>query len=337
MTTFVRSASLTKYSDVARVLGVDPVQMVRHVGLDQACLYTPDLRIPEARLAELLEVSAKSSDCQSLGLLMAESWRLSDFGAISLLLQQQPTLRHALSQLKNYDHLLSDSVAVEVTDFPEIAVVHVVLVTERPDPGRQVVELAVGATLSLVRTLLGVPWRPRSVHFSHSAPASLQIHRRLFGPMVEFDSEFDGIVVSQHDLDRLNPLADVNLARYAKEFLDMQPRVRRDSMADDVRRSLHSLLPRGQHAIELVGQDLGLSPRSLQRRLEQAGESYSSLISDVRSKLALRHLANPGCSVSQVAGLLGFSEVSAFSRWFSAQFGMSPTDWRRDTRNRAAG
>ncbi len=329
MTILVRSASLTKFSEIARSVGIDPVKMVRHVGLDRTCLYTPDLRIPEVRLAEVLETSAKSSDFHP-GLLMAESWRLSDFGVVSLLLQHQPSLRHVLSDLAHYRHLLSDSVAVEVADIGDVAVVRVMLITGRPDPGRQVVELAVGVALCLLRTILGSQWMPRSVHFSHPAPAGLQVHRRLFGPRLEFNSEMDGIVLSRQDMDRSNPLSDARLTGYARGFLDMQPRLQHDAIADDVRRTLHALLPSGRHAIELVGQNLGLSARSLQRQLEQASESYSSLLNDVRGELAMRHLGNPTCSVSQVAGLLGFSEVSVFSRWFSTQFSMSPTRWRSD-------
>lgn len=337
MTTLVRSASLTKFSEVARAAGIDAERMVRRVGLDRSCLYTPDLRIPEIRLAEILEASAKSSDFQSPGLLVAESWRLSDFGALGLLLQHQPSLRHVLANLGQYRHLLSDSVAVQVADIAEVCVVRVTLVTGRPDPGRQVVELAVGATLCLFRAVLGPSWMPRSVHFVHPAPASVQLHRRVFGPRIEFNSELDGVVLSREDMDRPNPQADARLAAYARDFLDLQPRPQQDTIADDVRRALHALLPSGRHAVELVGQNLGLSARSLQRQLEQAGESYSNLVNEVRSALALRHLGNPACSISQVAGLLGFSEISAFSRWFSAQFGMSPTRWRSQAHDRSVG
>lgn len=328
MATLVRSASLTKFSEIARTVGLDPEQIIRHVGLDRSCLYTPDLRIPEIRLAEILEVSAKSTDFRSPGLQVAESWRLSDFGALGLLLQYQPSLRHVLSNLSQYRHLLSDSVEVQVADIANSCVVRVMLVTGRPDPGRQVVELAVGAALCLFRAVLGPKWMPRSVHFIHPAPTSVLLHRRVFGPHIEFKSELDGIVLSREDMDRQNPLADVRLATYAKNFLDLQPRPRENTIADDVRRALHALLPSGRHALELVGQNLGLSVRTLQRQLEQSGESYSALINEVRGVLARRHLSDLACPISHVAGLLGFSEVSTFSRWFSTQFGMSPTRWR---------
>lgn len=330
MAILVRSASLIKYSDIARSAGIDPVRVVQDAGLDPACLYAPDLRIPESALARVFEASAKSSELQSLGVRIGESWRLSDFGALSLYLQHQPTLRHVLAEIEQYRHLLSDSVSIRVADFPDIAVMHIVLVTGRPDPGREVVELTVGAVFSLIRSILGPQWKPRGVYFAHTAPESLRVHRPFFGPNVEFGCDFDAIVLAQHELDRPNPLADAALARYAKELLDLRPRARRDSIADDVRRAMHTLLPQGHGAIEQVGQRLGLTPRTLQRQLEQAGESFSALMNEVRRELAVRYLSNRRYTVSEVADLVGFSEISAFSRWFSTEFGKPPTRWRSD-------
>ncbi|MDW3685113.1 AraC family transcriptional regulator [Cupriavidus sp. CV2] len=330
MSTLIRSALLVKYSEIARTLGVDPERMIHHVGADRTCILSPDLHVPESWLAKVLESTEQASSCSSVGLLMAEAWRLSDFGPISLLLQHQPTLRHALGQVETYRHLLSESVTVHVEESDEIAVVHQHLTTERPNPGRQPVELSVGALLSLMKSMLGGRWKPRSVHFSHPAPASLHIHHRLFGTRVEFGCDFDGIALDRQDLDRPNPLGDVSLSRYAKEFLDHSSVGRQVSMASNVRRTVHLLLPRGRSGIDQVGEKLGLSARTLQRRLEQEGEEFSSLVNDVRRGLARRYLGDHRYPVSQVAILVGFSEVSTFSRWFSTQFGKSPTRWRGD-------
>jgi len=330
MSTLIRSALLVKFSEIAPTLGVDPERMIHHVGADLSCIGSPDLHVPEPWLARVLESTERAASCPSVGLLIAEGWRLSDFGPISLLLQYQPTLRHALGQLETYRHLISESVAVHIEEVGDIAIVHQQLITERPNPGRQPVELSLGALLSLMKCMLGGGWKPRSVHFSHAAPTKLQIHHRLFGARVEFGCEFNGIMLDRQDLDRPNPLGDVNLARYAREFLDRTPLGRQVSTASNVRRAVHQLLPQGRSNIEQVGQRLGMSSRTLQRRLEQDGEEFSSLVNEVRRALACRYLADHRYPVSQVAILLGFSEVSTFSRWFSAQFGKPPTRWRDD-------
>jgi AraC-like DNA-binding protein len=329
VTTLVRSATIAKYSEVARGVGIDPVRMLDRVGLDRSCLHMPDLRIPEASLAEVLESSASAAEGGSLGLLVGETWRLSDFGVISLLLQHQPTLRDALRELERYRHLISDSVVLNVTEHRSLAVLRINLVTDRPLPGRQPVELAVGALLSLCRFHLEPRWMPRSVHFTHPAPASVRIHLRAFGPRLEFGSEFDGIVLDRDELDHVNPASSLQMARYARQYVDLQPRGGPASIVDDVRRAVHAQLTRGGHRLEQVGATLGTSPRTLQRQLEQAGESFQSLVNDVRREQAMRYLEGRAHNVSQVAELLGFSETSVFSRWFGNQFGVPPSQWGR--------
>lgn len=327
----VRSVSLAKYSTVARGLGIDPVRMLRHVGLDPSCLLTPDLRIPETSLAHILEASSQSADSSALGLLMGESWRLSDFGVLSLLLQHQPTLRHALTELQQYRHLLSDSVVVDITDHAPLSIVQCALVTGRTHPGRQPMELAVAALLSLCHHQLGRDWMPRRVHFSHPAPPSIWIHQRVFGFHLEFGSGFDGIVLSKEELDRHNPLSDPHMARYAKDFIDLQPR--RDQpqqVSQAVLRAVHILMPRGMHNIEQVGLTLGMSVRTLQRQLGQEGAQFLSLVNDVRREQALRLIEGQAHSITEVAQRVGFTETSAFSRWFGQQFGVAPSRWKKD-------
>ena len=327
MNTLARSVTLAKFTNVAKGLGIDAERMASHVGLDRQCLFTPDLRIPEASLAEVLEVSAKSADCSTLGLLIGESWRLADFGVLSLLLQHQPTLRQTLVEMMRNRHLLSDTVIVEIAEYPNVAVLHLTLATGRPRQERHTTEVSIGALLSVCRFHLGAAWKPRRVHFTHAAPASLQTHQRVFGHALEFDSEFNGLVVSIDDLDRVNPASDADMARYAQSFIDMQPRNSERSIAHEVRRSVHALLPHGRGHIDQVSQSLGLSTRTLQRQLEQTGDSFQALVNEVRREQAVRYLEGRAHSIAQITQLLGFAETSAFSRWFSQQFKVPPSRW----------
>jgi AraC-like DNA-binding protein len=328
MTTLVRSVILSKFSEVARPLGIDPVRMMRHVGLDQTCFSTPDARVPEEALAEVLETAALDGNCVPLGLLVGESWRLSDFGALSLLLQHQPSLRCSLEALRHYRHLLSDSVFIEVSEQGGVATVQCVLVTGRGHAGRQPTELALGVLLSLCRFHLGPQWTPRGVHFAHAAPPQSQGHRRILGTRLEFDAEFDGIVLGSQELDMPNPLGDVQMAGYARELLDRLPRHSETCLRDEVRRALHLLLPRGESSLERVAASLGTSARSMQRQLGVTGNSFQDLLNEVRGEHSLRMLEAGTYSVARMSELTGFAETSAFSRWFSRHFGVPPSKWK---------
>ena len=96
------------------------------------------------------------------------------------------------------------------------------------------------------------------------------------------------------------------------------------------------LLPAGRATLEQVGANLGQHPRALQRQLEREGRSFAMLLNEVRRELALRYLASPAQSVGAVARMTGYATPSSFSRWFAAEFGMSPAQWRAEERAEAA-
>ena len=153
----------------------------------------------------LLEESARRSGCPTFGLQMAESWRMSDFGVISLLLTHQPTLRDALAATIRHRHLLNDSLSLWIEDAGELVIVREELVGEGAARSRQAIELAIGVIFRMFRALLGPHWRPREVRFTHPAPPQLGVHRRIFGTRVAFGQQFNGIVCAASDIDRPNP------------------------------------------------------------------------------------------------------------------------------------
>jgi len=333
MTALVRAAALSNYAEVARPLGLDPQRMLRRAHLDPSILGKPDVRIPATSVATLLETSARESGCATLGLRMAESRRLSDFGAVSLLLTHQATMRDVLATLARYLHLLNEALTMHVENAGELVIIREELVAETPIASRQSTELAIGTLFRVFRTLMGSRWQPYSVNFAHAAPADLSVHRRLFGLSARFDSEFNGIVCTDADLDRLNPTADAVMARYARQFVETLPDAAMQSATLETRKTIYLLLPLGQATIETVARGLGRNVRTLQRQLEAEGAIFSSLVNDVRRELAVRYLANPAYTMTRVAEMLGYAQLSSFTRWFAAEFAVPPTRWRAQPKN----
>lgn len=326
MITLVRAAVLTNFFEVAQALGFNPRASLQRVGLAEAMLRDPELRIPSDSAVALLEDAAERSGCESFGLRMAESRQLSNFGAVSLLISHQPTLRDALATTIDYRHLLNESLAMHIEDAGRQVVVREEVVANAPT--RQATELAIGVLFRMCAALMGSRWHPHSVNFTHAAPNDLRLHRRVFACPLEFDAEFNGIVLSASDLDAPNPSADPNMARYARQFVDAMPSARQSSIVLEVRRAIYLMLPMGRATSALVAQGLGTSVRSLQRQLDQSGCSFTSLLNDVRRELAPRYLENPKFSLGKISELLGYSTQGSFTRWFEAQFGRVPSAWR---------
>ena len=337
MPSLVRAASLTNYSEVARGAGLDPLRMLADAGLSASVLREPDLMLPADRVGQLLESSAAASGLESFGLRMAESRQLSNLGRVGMLIRDQPTLRDSIAVLVRYQAMLNGSLSVMIEESAGVVVIREEVTVGRAQPVRQAIELALGVMLRLMRQVLGEHWRPRRVCFMHAAPRDAGTHLRVFGPCVEFDHDFNGIVCAKADLDAPNPSADPAMARYAQELLDTALQSRPPSMLDDVRRTVLLLLPSGRCSIEQVAAHLGVVCRTVQRRLSEQGVSFSTLVNDLRVELAERHVVNSDRSLTDVAALLGFSAPSGFSRWYHAQFGCSPTQARaaRPTRRSA--
>ena len=328
MTSLVRAASLTNYSEVARAAGLDPARMLADAGLGSDALREPDLRIPAERVALLLENSATASGMEAFGLRMAETRQLSNLGPVGLLIRDQPTLRESLFVLLRYHAMLNGSLSLMIEEAAGVVVIREAVIVGSAQPVRQAIELAVGVILRLMRQTLGATWRPRRVCFAHPAPRDASVHLRVFGPCVEFDHDFDGIVCAKADLDAPNPSADPAMARYAQQLLDVAMATQGPTILDDVRRTVLLLLPSGRCSIEQVAEHLGVVCRTIQRRLAEQGLSFSSLVNDLRIELATRHVTEGSRPLTEVAAMLGFSAPSGFSRWYHTQFGCSAKESR---------
>ncbi|MCO8312959.1 AraC family transcriptional regulator [Pseudomonas mandelii] len=328
MSGLVRSASLTNYVEIARSLHVDHLQQLRLVGLDPQCLLQPDLKIPNEAVARLLESSAREAGVDDFGLRMAETRKLSNLGPLALLWRDEPTIRSALKAFRDFLYLHNQGLVLNIEESGGVVVLRMEQVTVGNLPVRQAMELSVAVIHRLLKTLLGNHWHPSVVCFRHAAPLDDSRHRRVFATSVQFNSLMDGLVCSSTDLDKALPSADPDMARYVHQYLHSIREQSKTALLEQVRQMIWTVLPTGHCSVEQVAANLGWDRRTLHRKLAQEGETFSSLLDQVRAELAMRHLAHSNQPLSEIAGVLGFSELSAFSRWFRRHFDCSPSTWR---------
>ena len=328
MVPLAHTAVLKNYLDVTQQFNINPYLLLSDVGLCQSQLHDSKQRIPVDKAIALLEQSAQLSGCESFGLHMAEQRQISDFGEISLLLSYQHTLRDAIQTIVRYRNFINNSLAIYIEQVGKTVIIREEVVSIGSPYSRQSTELALGILHRFCAALLPNKWRPLSIHFTHSAPKDLSVHKRVFGCSLEFGSEFNGIVCTAAELDTANPQANTAMAEHAQRFLDILPNESESSMIFDIRKSIYLLLPMGRATIDQIAQTHGMNVRTLQRRLEIYKTSFSHLINDVRRNLVFRYLQNLNYSLGQVSDILGYSTPSSFTRWFISQFGMAPINWR---------
>jgi AraC-like DNA-binding protein len=328
MRSTIRSATLIGYADLARSVGLDPHRLMRKCGLDPSCLSDPDTRIDAAAVAKLLETSAADSGLEDFGLRLSKARRLSNLGPFSLVVREETTARRALETLARYLQLHSEMLSIRIEDAGNLVILRVDIVPGERMPRRQGLELFVGYLFRILRELLGPSWRPQRILFMHSPPASLSGHIALFGRIVDFGADFNGIACRAEDLAGPLPAADPVMSRYARQYLDAMISRPDMTLADKVRSLVRDMLPLGRCSIEKVAQHLGVDRRTVHRHLAQSGETFSSLVDDVRGELAEGYLEGNKRRLADVADLLGFSALSAFSRWHKRHFGFTTTERR---------
>ena len=171
------------------------------------------------------------------------------------------------------------------------------------------------------------------MHVVHKAPRDLSVWRRVFPAPIEFENSFNGFSCSSETMLIPTPLADPTMARHARYLLNLMPLASApENLGDRVRRTISQLLPSGRATVDQVAAQLGMSARSLQRRLDEEGLQFAELLNGVRQELATAYLAGSTRPVTSVAALLGYSSPSSFTRWFAGSFGMSPQVWRATKR-----
>lgn len=328
MPSLVRAAALTNYVAIAQAAGLDPWAMVRKAGLSATCLDDPDLRISVDKAMQLLELSAARAGVEAFGLLMVEGRRLSNLGVLGLLTREEATLREALLSAQRYGRVHNDALVQHLEESNGIGTIQEDLLSHSRQSTRQGIEMVVGVTVRMIRVFLGADWRARRICFRHPEPGDLSVHRRVLGQTPEFNCDFNGIVCTSRDLDTPITSADPVMSAYLHQQLKVD-QLASVGVADEVRQMIMLLMPRQRCTADQIARLMGINRRTLHRRLASEGQSYVNLLQDIRRELARRYVAERRRSLREVSSLLGFGELSSFSRWYRQSFGATAEQVRR--------
>lgn len=332
----MRSGSLNGYVELVKSLDRDPYAFMRTVGLQAKFLEDPEMLIPRDAVRELLEITARATQTEDLALRLAGQRKLSALGPISLVLREEPTPRDALNTLCRYLKLVNASLIIRVEDTDSVVIIREDLLPSPGLPMRQSVELAVGSMFRMLSELIGQHWQPLEVCFTHRPPTDVSAHRAFFRRSVKFNQEFNGLVCMASDLSKPRDLGDQVAAGFARKYLEAALRGRNESVQETCRQLILALLPGGACTAREVARHLQVDRRTLHRRLDAEGLTFSGLLDQVRSDLVKHHLRESDLPLGEVAELLGFSRPSSFSHWFHSLFGCSASQWSKQAADMAA-
>lgn len=323
----VRAAALTGLAALCRTHGVDAAGLLRDADLPRNIETEPDRRVPVLSVNLAFELAAVACGCEDFGLRLSELRGFANLGPISLLARDEPTVGGALAAIEAYLPLHNDALAIARERYGAVVVIKSNVLG--PGPKIQASDIAVAMLNRILVQLAGRDWRPEEACLTRARPADVARFRQVLGPRIRFNAEFDGIVVRADVLDRPNPMADAGLKPYASQLFRAAGAERFGSTTDRVRHMLALLLANGRCTAGYVASRLGLSRRTLTRKLADEGTRFLELLDEAREEVARRQLAAGLRSLADISELLGFSSPAAFSTWFRHRHGVAPREWRK--------
>jgi len=323
----VKGAALDGFHELVTELGANPHAVLRAGGLVFDAL-DRDAWISYRAFLNVLELAATHTGCAHFGLLLSQRQDFGMLGVVGFIIREAPDVRTALVELSRYFHTYNQGATVILKVEGNRAILSYDTKL-RWVPMYQQFDLAAGVGLNFMRFFCGPQWRPGAVHFPHARPVDVRPYERLFRCPLAFDTEVSGMVFAASELDRKLDHADPALHRLLETHLALVRHSHPDDFQGQVRDLIKQALMTGDCSIERVADYLSINKRTLQRRLKPLGTSFKQLLEDVRFDLATRYLVESGSSLSTLAHMLCYSELSVFSNAFRQRFGVSPREWRR--------
>lgn len=309
--------------DALTACGLDGNRLAVQAGIKQETLEIIESGVWVKEIVRLWELAVAATGNEAIGLLAAQTFRPSSVGVLGYSMMSSPNLFEALQRGVRYSGSVTTATTASLTRIDDGYRFAFHIMTGVIDVQRQNHEYVVSSFLQFFRWIAGRDLRPIRVEFMHPKPSEIAAYQNFFDCPLAFGTAHSALVFSERDIARRlltsNPLLT--------EILDHAAEQRTQEMGkaqttQRVRQLIVLALPQGEPTREGIANVMGVSSRTLQRRLQDENRSFHQVLEDVRRDLAERYLAKPDISMADVAGLLGFSDQSSFTRaahrWFDA-------------------
>lgn len=287
-------------------------------------------RWPIDHITRLWRAAVHCTQDAGFGLKAGAGVGPASFNVVSYLLQSAPTLRAALALVQKYQRLISDGGRFQTITGPEAC-----WVVYHPRQGALAfsphqIESVLAAVVVFARWVTGSALRPQRVQLSQARIGPLAGYREVFQCPVDFEQAFSGVLLANAQLDAPLPQANAQLAQahHQQAAARLAALSRQDGLEQTLRVWIASQLQGQAPARAQAARALGLSERTLARRMRAEGLSYSALLDGVRRDAALQAVAQTTRALSDIALALGYAEPSVFTRAFRRWTGATPGQWR---------
>lgn len=320
---WVRSGVLAHAPQLVQELGGDLTQVCESVGVTETMIEDGDIPVRFSQVMQFFDLAGRLCATPDFGLRLAERQTLAVLGPIWLLMQNAPDVKQMLLDLKQYATLHSRGLGGDIVAIADGLTLSYHIVDPGPVDDRQTIELGLALLCKELRRHAPQGWQPVSVQLRYRPPVELARYRRIFGPNLVFNQELNAVTIDTAILSCPLNNARSPHHRVLSELLRQQQSQLPDDIVRSVTSVVRTLIPIGICTLQQVAQRLALSQRTLQRRLHDAGISFATIQDQVRADLALKYLQQSALKASEIAEILGYSDLTALSRSFRRWHGVS--------------
>ncbi|MBE8591305.1 AraC family transcriptional regulator [Pseudomonas sp. MAFF 301449] len=330
----VLSSAATGLIEFIQQKGGDADRILGHAGLNPEHLQHPTLSLDLNQYCAVFEEAARQTQDDNFGLRYGNQFKPDGLGMLGYVGICSETLGDALRNVVKVFpiHQQGSLLRLEVEGEwcrLDYQVQYGAIFRKRQDA-----ELSLGMFTNLMRHAIGQKWAPERVHFEHPQPEAWHEHCKAFDAPVFFGQPCNSLVFRRSVLEKVMPGRDSRLLAIVMESMDLLARQGGERQSvngiiNDVQAQIRIQLSNGDPCLDQVAEHLQMTSWTLQRRLGETGMTFSSLVDKVRQELAQYYLTQAHLPISELALLLGYSEVSAFSRAFRRWHGVSPKQWRQ--------
>jgi AraC-like DNA-binding protein len=307
--------------------------LLERVGLTDRELGDRQFRISASAQGKLLELASEALNDDALGFHLATEANPRSAGLVFYIVSAAKNVDEALALLERYLRIVNEAVQLKLVRAKNGAILHADFVGLSRHQIHQNAEFGIAVILRALREVTGRNFRPAKVSFVRARASNLREFERFYGCQVEFGAASDCLHFSKATLALPLLTEDADLLATLKPVCDAAARARgsrKGTLRALVENEMQKMLPHGNLSKPGIAKALGISGRTLSRRLADKGLTYAELVDDLRQSLALQYLKDPSMSLSQIAWLLGYEETTSFNHAFRRWTGRSPSALRQE-------
>ncbi|AJS60601.1 AraC family transcriptional regulator [Paenibacillus sp. IHBB 10380] len=311
--------------------GYDWDAFCEYAAIDSKLLYNAEARITEDDFERIVKAAALYTEDELFGLHQGQRMNISDLGVLGYVMLHSKTIGKALSAYQKYNFIVCSGFNADIEVQGQDILISLFLNNSLTAPSRHCIE---ELTVSFYQTLLGLSCKAipvKDVQFMHGQPPRIEEYVAVFGVVPQFNQNANTLRFSVEILDYPVLSADTRLLGIFEAIAEeVRTKLTQGSvLTGELYRWIIECMPTHFPTLQDASKHMRMSVRTLQARLKGENTSYNRLANEVRKELALRYLAKPEYTISEIAYLLHFSEPSAFQSAFRKWAGAAPGEYRQ--------